>query len=103
MSEPVHLPAKGDVPYQYVVLPTKFAEDKWVQMAEARPSDRMVVHHVVIFIRDPQSKWLREAKTKRAFRSPKGGNFQNISGGGNDILMIYTPGKVPEKWRPGLG
>ncbi len=102
MSEPFHLPAKGDVPYQYVVLPTKFTEDKWVQMAEARPSDRTVVHHVVIFIRDPQSKWLREAKTGVPF-VPEGGNFQNISGGGNDILMIYTPGKVPEMWRPGLG
>ena len=102
MSESFHLPAKGDVPYQYVVLPTKFTEDKWVQMAEARPSDRMVVHHVVIFIRDPQSKWLREAKTNVPF-VPEGGNFQNISGGGSDILMIYTPGKVPEIWRPGLG
>jgi hypothetical protein len=102
MSESFHLPAKGDIPYQYVVLPTKFTEDKWVQMAEARPSDRMVVHHVVIFIRDPESKWLREAKTGVPF-VPEGGNFQNISGGGNDILMIYTPGKVPEIWRNGLG
>jgi hypothetical protein len=102
MSEPFHLPAKGDIPYQYVVLPTQFTEDKWVQMAEARPSDRMVVHHVVIFIRDPESKWLREAKTGVPF-VPEGGNFQNIGGGGNDILMIYTPGKVPETWRPGLG
>ncbi len=102
MSEPFHLPAKGEVPYQYVVLPTKFTEDKWVQMAEARPSDRSVVHHVVIFIRDPASKWLREAKTGVPF-VPKGASFLNISGGGNDVLMIYTPGKVPEMWRPGLG
>jgi hypothetical protein len=102
MSEAFHLPATGDIPYQYVVLPTKFTEDKWVQMAEARPSDRMVVHHVVIFIRDPESKWLREAKTGVPF-VPEGGNFQNIGGGGNDILMIYTPGKVPETWRNGLG
>lgn len=102
MNEPFRLPAKGDVPYQYVVLPTKFTEDKWVQMAEARPSDRTVVHHVVIFIRDPESKWLRDAKTNVPF-VPTGGDFQNISGGGSDILMIYTPGKVPEIWRPGLG
>ena len=102
MAEPFHVPAKGDVPYQYVVLPTRFTEDKWVQMAEARPSDRMVVHHVVIFIRDPKSPWLRDAKTNVPF-VPEGGNFANISGGGSDILMIYTPGKVPEIWRPGLG
>ena len=102
MKESFHLPATGDIPYQYVVLPTQFTEDKWVQMAEARPSDRSVVHHVVIFIRDPDSKWLREAKTSVPF-VPSGGDFQNISGGGSDILMIYTPGKVPEIWRPGLG
>jgi hypothetical protein len=102
MSEPFHLPAKGDVPYQYVVLPTKFTEDKWVQMAEARPSNRAVVHHVVIFIRDPHSRWLRDAKPGVPF-VPTGGNFLNISGGGNDVLMIYTPGKAPEIWRPGLG
>ncbi len=102
MAEPFKVPAKGDVPYQYVVLPTKFTEDKWVQMAEARPSDRMVVHHVVIFIREPQNKWLRNATPNVAFVPPPG-DFANISGGGSDILMIYTPGKIPEIWRPGLG
>ncbi len=49
-----HIPATGDIQYQYVVLPTKFTEDQWIQAAEARPSDRTVVHHVVIFVRDPQ-------------------------------------------------
>src|SRR6266853_1883591 len=57
-----HIPAKGEVPYQYIVLPTKFTEDRWIQMAEARPSDRSVVHHLVVFIREPQSKWLRQAE-----------------------------------------
>src|SRR5947207_10247306 len=28
------LPASGDVEYQYMVIPTGFTEDKWVQMAE---------------------------------------------------------------------
>jgi len=99
-----HIPAKGDIPYQYVVLPTKFDHDQWIQAAEARPSDRTVVHHVVIFVRDPSSKWLRDAKPGVPFVPPGGGkDFNNTSGGGNDILMIYTPGKIPEMWRPGLG
>jgi mono/diheme cytochrome c family protein len=99
-----HIPAKGDIPYMYVVLPTKFTQDQWIQAAEARPSDRTVVHHVVIFVRDPESKWLREAQPGVPFVPPGGGkNFNNTSGGGNDILMIYTPGKVPEMWRQGLG
>ncbi len=37
-------PATGEVDYQYVVLPTGFTEDKWVQMAEMRTSRRAVVH-----------------------------------------------------------
>ena len=98
------IPATGDIPYQYVVLPTKFTEDHWIQAAEARPSDRTVVHHVVIFVRSPQSKWLREAEPGVPFVPPGNGrDFTNTSGGGSDILMIYTPGKVPEMWRPGLG
>src|SRR6266481_9705881 len=31
------LAASGDVEYQYVVIPTGFTEDKWVEMAELRP------------------------------------------------------------------
>ena len=97
-----HIPAKGDVPYQYVVLPTKFTEDKWIQMAEARPSDRTVVHHMVIFIREPQSKWLRQAEPNVPF-VPPGGNLTNLGGGGSEILAAYTPGKNPELWTPQQG
>ena len=96
-----HIPAKGDVPYQYIVLPTQFTEDKWIQMAEARPSDRSVIHHAVIFIREPKSKWLREAQPGVPFVPPPG-NLANIGGSGSEVLMSYTPGKIPDAWRPGL-
>lgn len=103
MKEPFKVPASGDVPYQYVVLPTKFTEDKWIQMAEGRPSDRSVVHHIVLFIREPNSKWLRNAEPNVPFVPPGNGkDFNNTSGAGSEILMIYTPGMVPEIWRPGL-
>jgi hypothetical protein len=97
-----HIPAKGEVPYQYIVLPTKFTEDRWIQMAEARPSDRSVVHHLVVFIREPQSKWLRQAEPGVPF-VPPGGNILNIGGGGNEILMAYTPGHIPELWPASRG
>ncbi len=103
MKEPFHIGAKEEVPYQYVILPTEFKEDKWVQMAEARPSDRSVVHHIVVFIRQPENKWLRDQPVGVPFVPPGGGkDFANTSGGGSDILMIYTPGMIPEIWRPGL-
>lgn len=97
-----HIPAKGDVPYQYVVLPTRFTEDKWIQMAEARPSDRSVVHHMTVFVREPASKWLREARPGVPF-APPGGNLANIGGLGNEILTFYTPGKNAEIQSPRRG
>src|SRR5579864_8523861 len=61
MPKPVALPANGDVEYTYVIVPTGFTEDKWVQMSEVRPSSRQHVHHAVVYIRPPDSKWLRHA------------------------------------------
>lgn len=103
MKEPFHIGAKEEVPYQYIIMPTEFKEDRWVQMAEARPSDRGIVHHIVVFIRRPENKWLRGQPVGVPFVPPGGGkDFNNTSGGGSDILMIYTPGMIPEIWRPGL-
>src|ERR1700683_2935755 len=33
MPKPVTIPAHGDVEYTYEIVPTNFAEDKWVQMS----------------------------------------------------------------------
>lgn len=100
MAEPFSIPAKGDVPYQYIVMPTGFSADKWISMAEARPSNRAVVHHIVVFIREPSSLWLRDAKPGLPF-VPPGKDLTNTSGGGSEILMAYTPGMVPEIWEAG--
>jgi len=97
MAKPFPVPAKSEIDYQYVVLPTSFTEDKWVQMAETRPSDRSVVHHLVVFVRDPKSQWLRgEAQPGMPFVPPKGGKRNDIGGEGNEILTVYTPGMVPD-------
>jgi peroxiredoxin len=39
------LPAAGDVPYQYAVLPTVFLHDTWVQAIEIKPDNPRVLHH----------------------------------------------------------
>jgi hypothetical protein len=72
MPTAFEVPANGKVDYQYIVLPTGFTEDKWVQMAEARPSARSVVHHIVVYVREPNSKWLRgEAQPGVPFVPPR--------------------------------
>jgi len=45
--------AKGEVPYKYFTVDTGFTEDKWIQAAEARPGNRAVVHHIIVFIQEP--------------------------------------------------
>jgi hypothetical protein len=49
------VPASGTIAYQYFTVPTSFAEDKWVQAIEVRPGNRTVVHHVLVFSREPRT------------------------------------------------
>ena len=101
MEKPFHIPATGTIDYHYVVLPTKFTEDRWVRMSETRPSDRSVVHHMVIFVRDPQSQWLRgEAQPGVPFVPPKTTGRNDVGGGNSEILTVYTPGMVPDVLAP---
>ncbi len=41
--------------YVYFVVPTEFKQDRWIQAAEIRPSNKKVVHHVIAHILTPQA------------------------------------------------
>src|SRR5262249_5842042 len=62
-----NVPAEGTIDYQYMVLPMGFKEDTWVRPPELRPGNRAVVHHVIAFVRSPESKWMRDAKPGEFF------------------------------------
>jgi hypothetical protein len=99
------LPASGDVPYQYVIIPTHFTKDMWVRMSEIRPSDPMVVHHAVAYIRDPQSPWLRGAPLGIPFSAddlPTPAQRRDAMWTTSDILLVYAPGSLPDRWQPGF-
>jgi peroxiredoxin len=53
IPEPYYVPAQGVVSYVYFRVPTNFKEDRWVQAAEAVPGDRSVVHHIIIYLFEP--------------------------------------------------
>jgi hypothetical protein len=102
MPEAFEVPPSGTIEYQYVILPYKFTEDRWVQAAEVRPGDRSVVHHVIAFIRDPNSKWGRDQKPGVVFlpeRNEKG-DRPGLSG---DMLSGFAPGAPPQVLAPGRG
>jgi mono/diheme cytochrome c family protein len=53
MPKEYEVPASGTIDYQYFEAPTNFTEDKWVQAIEVRPGVRSVVHHILVFCREP--------------------------------------------------
>ena len=96
------IPANGKVDYQYIVMPTGLAQDTWIQMAEIRPTYRSAVHHVVAFVREKGSSWLKEAQPGVPYIPPANQQFQNTLGAGNDVLTVYTPGMLPDVFSPGM-
>lgn len=54
-EEPVDVPAEGTVEYRYYVVDTGFTEDKWVKVAECKPDNRAVVHHMIVFMKPPSA------------------------------------------------
>jgi peroxiredoxin len=79
---PAQAPAKG-IEYQLFVLPANFEEDVWVQSVEARPGNRAVVHHMIVYIGD----------------KPRAGEGASAD---RDVLAGYVPGGKPAIFPPDL-
>jgi peroxiredoxin len=71
--KPYHVKATGVVEYQYFRVDPGFKEDKWIKAIEARPSNRGVVHHIIVFA------------------GPKGGRDEAR----RQFLVGYAPGAMP--------
>jgi mono/diheme cytochrome c family protein len=105
MPKPVAIPAHGDVEYTYEIVPTRFAEGRWVQMSEVRPSARDHVHHAVVYIRPPESNWLRRAPigvpfTASTLHDPE--LMHEAHATNSDMLLVYAPGSSPDHWPEGM-
>lgn len=73
------VPAEGTVEYQFFTVDPGWNEDKWVQATEARPGNRSVVHHIIVFVQ------------------PKDGGDAGMRGG----IGGYAPGITPALNPPG--
>jgi hypothetical protein len=101
MPKPVAVPASGDVEYTYEIVPTNFTQDKWVQMSEVRPSSREYVHHAVVYIRPPDSQWLRRAPLNAPFTASSLNDpalRHQAHETTSDLLLVYAPGSSPDQW-----
>lgn len=76
-----HVPAEGTIDYKHYVIDPKFTEDKWVVASEARPGNRSVVHHILVFLKPP------------------GQHVELVRG---SLLAAYAPGMPPRLLPKGM-
>ena len=53
MDEDYPIPARGTVAYEHFYIPTNFSEEKWLTAIEARPGNRALVHHILVYYEAP--------------------------------------------------
>ena len=75
------------------------------QFTEIRPSSPQYVHHAVVYVRPPNSNWLRVAPvgvpfTASSFTDPKLRAEAHETT--TDMLLVYAPGSEPDRWPDGV-
>ncbi|MDX1934456.1 MAG: redoxin family protein [Capsulimonadales bacterium] len=90
LPRPIAVKATGTMPYQNVNVPTGFTEDRWVRKIEVMPGDRRVVHHVLVFVRTPETA-ATGGRERLAERAEELGGFFGVYVPGNSAL-IYPDG-----------
>ncbi len=89
------VPAEGVVDYQYQYIKTDFAEDRWVQAVEILPGAPEVVHHVLLFVEEP------EVRERALEGDPDAQNVQQ--GGARGYFASNVPGQDGVRFPQGFG
>jgi hypothetical protein len=114
MPNEFKVPASGTVEYTWIRIPTGITEDKWIAKIETRPSARQVVHHVVVYEREANSGFMKQAPVGVPFTPPgrvstpppspdKGRGFFEFQFNppGTEIVGLYVPGGAVYESEPG--
>jgi hypothetical protein len=100
MPKAFDVPASGTINYQYFTIPTNFATDKWIQAIEVRPGTRSVVHHVLVFCREPGAE-PKPAAFVPVVPVPPAGAPQNRPSGPGTLIATTAPGTNAMVFEPG--
>jgi peroxiredoxin len=79
-DQPFVVPAEGVVDYKRFVVDPGWTEDKYIYAAEARPQNRSVVHHILVYV------------------IPPGSRRQDL----RQVLVGYAPGGLPVLMEDGV-
>jgi thiol-disulfide isomerase/thioredoxin len=85
LPEPIAIKADGFMPYQNVLVPTHLTGDKWVRGAQIVPTDKSVVHHVLVFVLPEAALQDRAARRRAAIDEARG--FFAAYVPGNDAVL----------------
>lgn len=85
LPDPITVRADGVMPYQNVLVPTGLARDEWVRGVQIIPSDKAVVHHVLVFLA-PESALHDRARRRAAMMEESRGFFAAYVPGNDAVL-----------------
>jgi peroxiredoxin/mono/diheme cytochrome c family protein len=110
-DKPYQVPAEGVIDYQHFVIDPGFKEDKWMTACEARPGNRSVVHHILVFLQTPggQLDLLRGsllaayAPGSPAKVAPEGMAVRIPAGSKIVMQLHYTPNGKPQEDTSSVG
>lgn len=97
LPSPIAIKADGVMPYQIVTVATELTEDKWVKGVQIIPTDKSVVHHVLVYVLPEEA--LHDAAARRRATIDEAGGFFAAYVPGNDAV-IYPQGmakRLPKK------
>jgi hypothetical protein len=99
MEEDYPVPARGTISYEHFYIPTNFTEAKWLKAIEARPGNRAVVHHILVYYEAPAdgaavTPAIRPNREHSRIedRNPPGNRPQRNTGFQPRLLATYAPG-----------
>jgi hypothetical protein len=111
MPKEFQVPATGVVDYQWIKIPTGFTKDTWVEAVEVRPGNRAVVHHSVLYTREPDLLYGKKEPYNEFFQlsgddlvdviKQRKGNTTFGAPTEPEHLQVYAPGADPIVLKPG--
>jgi mono/diheme cytochrome c family protein len=92
------VPAQGVVAYKYSYVKTNFDEDKWITAMEIKPTATKAVHHVLVFLEDPNRADPKQRKPgDPAPQAGIDGFFAATAPGSTGIVFPEGTGKLLPK------
>src|SRR5258708_33487873 len=102
LPQPFPVPATGVMQYKYVIVPTGFTKDTWVEQVQAAPTNSSIVHHIVAYVRVPGSNYFKDMPKNEFFEAPpakqEAAPKDDVP---SDWLTGFAPGQPPDVFKPG--